>query len=225
MGFAVRPMRMDDIPQVQEIDKEAFPTSWPPTSFRRELQNHLARYLVAWELKPNEDPLESLVYPGGMPAGTPPHELAPLRWLRGLRDMVLGEPRLPVSTREPNLVGFAGLWFMVDEAHLVSIATRGSYRGKGIGELVLIGALELSLQKQCRYMTLEVRVSNTGAQALYDKYGFNRMGVRKGYYSDNNEDAYIMNTPGFSEDSYMSTFQQLKEAHRQKWGESVRLLG
>ena len=65
-------------------------------------------------------------------------------------------------------------------------------------------------------MTLEVRVSNRGAQSLYDKYGFKRAGVRKRYYLDNNEDAYIMTTESILSAEYKETFARLKGLHAQR---------
>jgi ribosomal-protein-alanine N-acetyltransferase len=75
------------------------------------------------------------------------------------------------------------------------------------------------MQLQAKLVTLEVRVSNTQAQALYEKYGFNRTGIRNRYYADNGENAFIMTTDTISSPAFQSHFNQLKQAHEQKWGE------
>ena len=87
------------------------------------------------------------------------------------------------------MAGFVGLWYVVDEAHIVSIGVRSEYRGLGLGEMLLIAAIEQTRQMKSRVMTLEVRMSNYVAQNLYKKYGFTKRGVRRGYYTDNREDA------------------------------------
>ena len=76
----------------------------------------------------------------------------------------------------------------------------------------MLGALELAIAQDCSACTLEVRVSNTVAQNLYVKWGFETKGVRKGYYLDNHEDAYIMTTPSLSADAYMELFNQRRAA-------------
>ncbi|MDO8491696.1 MAG: ribosomal protein S18-alanine N-acetyltransferase, partial [Dehalococcoidia bacterium] len=188
--YAVRPMELGDIPQVAEVDKESFPTMWPPVAYKRELtQNRLARYIVTYEVGAEAMP-EAAPSTGHDSRSGFSRLVSGVKTLFGGKD---GRAPEPPSPRQ-KLVGLAGLWFMVDEAHLTTIAVRGSYRRRGIGELLLISAIDLALERQCRFVTLEVRVSNKGAQALYEKYGFARTGLRRGYYTDNHEDALIMST-------------------------------
>lgn len=89
-------------------------------------------------------------------------------------------------------IGYAGMWTILDEAHITNIAVRQAYRGRSLGEKLLremmVWADELGMSR----MTLEVRISNHVAQSLYEKMGFQSVGIRKGYYSDNQEDAMIM---------------------------------
>jgi [ribosomal protein S18]-alanine N-acetyltransferase len=92
------------------------------------------------------------------------------------------------------IVGFAGIWLLVDEAHVTTFATRTAWRRQGIGERLLVALLDLSLARGAKEATLEVRPSNVPAKRLYEKYGFKVVGVRPRYYSDNNEDALIMTT-------------------------------
>jgi len=92
------------------------------------------------------------------------------------------------------IVGFAGIWLLVDEAHITTFATRPVWRRQGIGERLLVALMDLALARGAKEATLEVRPSNIPAKRLYEKYGFKVVGVRPRYYSDNNEDALIMTT-------------------------------
>jgi ribosomal-protein-alanine N-acetyltransferase len=97
-----------------------------------------------------------------------------------------------VARVEETLVGYAGMWIILDEAHITTIAVDPRYRGQHIGERLLVGLIDAAVDRGARWMTLEVRRSNVTAQALYKKYGFREIGTRKGYYSDNREDAIVM---------------------------------
>jgi ribosomal-protein-alanine N-acetyltransferase len=90
-----------------------------------------------------------------------------------------------------ELAGYAGVWIMIDEAHVTNIAVHDEYRGQKVGERLLQQLMALSRYLGALRMTLEVRVSNEIAQRLYKKHGFRAVGVRKQYYSDK-EDAIIM---------------------------------
>lgn len=95
-----------------------------------------------------------------------------------------------IVAKEGNtIVGFAGIWFSVDDAHITNIVVRKDFRNKGIGSLLLERLIELAKCKTA--LTLEVNVKNKIAQKLYLKYGFEILGIRKKYYDDI-EDAYIM---------------------------------
>ncbi|WP_433945662.1 ribosomal protein S18-alanine N-acetyltransferase [Paenibacillus sp. SN-8-1] len=89
-------------------------------------------------------------------------------------------------------IGYAGMWTVVDEAHVTNIAVRTAYRGQHLGERLMREMMLLAGRIGMTKMTLEARVSNTVAQSLYGKLGFRPVGLRKGYYSDNQEDALIM---------------------------------
>ena len=114
---------------------------------------------------------------------------------------------------------------MVDEAHVVSVGVRTSDRGRGIGELLLIGALERAMSRTAAVMTLEVRASNWVAINLYRKYGFEQRGVRKAYYVDNREDALIMTTEPILRPEYREFFVALEREHATRWGAAERDLG
>ncbi|WAA11342.1 ribosomal protein S18-alanine N-acetyltransferase [Fervidibacillus albus] len=91
-----------------------------------------------------------------------------------------------------KMVAYGGVWVIIDEAHITNIAVLPEFRGKKIGEKLLMKMLETVMVKGAKRATLEVRVSNIVAQNLYRKFGFVNGGIRKGYYSDNQEDALVM---------------------------------
>ena len=123
-------------------------------------------------------------------------------------------PSRPVATiQSPNLlsiIGFAGLWLMVDEAHITTIAMHPNFRRLGLGEFMLVSLIDISYNIGAKWVTLEVRVSNFTAQNLYRKYGFREAGLRHRYYSDNQEDALIMWTDEINSPGYKQKFQELK---------------
>jgi ribosomal-protein-alanine N-acetyltransferase len=187
-------MRETDIAQVMDIEREAFPSSWPQTAYRRELQNSAARYLVITEASDEPDT-------------QPPRGV----W-SAMRRIVGGEP----PHANERLLGFIGLWLMVGEAHVVTVAVREEYRRMGIGERLLIAAIELAREYDQELITLEVRASNDAAQRLYEKYGFDRAGLRVRYYSDNHEDAVIMTTPPIASPEFRVRYEGLKARHRER---------
>lgn len=100
--------------------------------------------------------------------------------------------RYLVAQLDNKIVGYVGVWFVVDEGHITNVAVHSDYRGKKIGDKLVKEMVELCKENNIIAMTLEVRASNTVAQNLYRKYGFKMGGIRKEYYSDNKEDAIIM---------------------------------
>jgi [ribosomal protein S18]-alanine N-acetyltransferase len=204
-------MSKKDVSQVTSIDHEAFPTMWPPVNFQHEMTNRLAHYVVACDgtrIISNPEPAKPAI------------QLVPVRSFLGIK--------WPFNTKSANsaveaekieyIHGFVGLWIMVDEAHIINIAVREACRGKGIGELLLISSIDVANKLKASIVTLEVRASNSVAQNLYTKYGFAKVGVRRGYYTDNKEDAFIMTTEIITSDSFKSQFQKLKETHFNKLG-------
>jgi ribosomal-protein-alanine N-acetyltransferase len=187
-----------DIPQVMDIERESFPAMWPQTAYKRELTNKIARYFVLAELR--DEPAITAAPP---PAGI---------WSAFRRAIAPEEPRLSSE----YLLGFIGVWLMVNEAHIVTVAVREECRRSGVGERLLIAATELAMDCDQEVVTLEVRASNEAAQLMYEKYGFDRVGLRKRYYTDNNEDAVLMTTPDLYLPAYRRLFDGLREQHRAK---------
>ncbi len=103
--------------------------------------------------------------------------------------------RYVVARAGDQVVGFAGVWMMVDDAHVTTFAVHPDWRRQAIGRQLLLNLAELSVAIGARRMTLEVRVSNGAAQALYRSFGFEIVGRRPRYYTDDGEDALIMTTP------------------------------
>ncbi|BAQ14954.1 putative ribosomal-protein-alanine acetyltransferase [Clostridium botulinum] len=98
-----------------------------------------------------------------------------------------------VLNEETNKVlGFAGMWLIIDECHITNIAVHPNYRGLGIGNILMNEIIDICKEHNLTGITLEVRESNTAAKNLYYKYGFKDSGIRKGYYADNNENALLM---------------------------------
>lgn len=100
--------------------------------------------------------------------------------------------RYIVAEIDGKVVGYVGVWFVLDEGHITNVAVHSDYRGKKIGDKLIKELVGLCKENNMSAITLEVRVSNIVAQNLYKKYGFKIGGIRKEYYSDNKEDAMIM---------------------------------
>jgi len=223
--YLLRPMTVLDIPCVAAIERESFPTTWPQTAYRHELQrNKLAAYLVVSEqtgcdVDAQPAAQDAPVRPSG---GEPSNTGSQLTRLgQRVRGLFGGSPRReppPLTAAAERVVGFVGLWFMVDEAHVVTIAVAEAYRRRGLGEMLLIAAIELAQRREQEVVTLECRVSNAPALALYEKYGFRRVGIRKRYYTDNNEDAAIMTTFPIRTEGFETELGRLRATHGARWG-------
>lgn len=119
-----------------------------------------------------------------------------------------GMARYLVLEREGELVGFAGAWLMVDQAHVVTVAVLPDARRRGYGRLLLHELLALSQREGMTDATLEVRPSNAAARELYREYGFYEVGERKRYYGDG-EDALVLTTEAFDSVAYRERHERL----------------
>ena len=106
-----------------------------------------------------------------------------------------------------SLVGYAGSWQVIDEAHITTIAIKPELMRKKIGEALLNKIINDCYKNEIKYITLEVRASNLAAIGLYEKYGFKSLGTRKGYYQNNNEDALIMWTENIFWDKFKLQYE------------------
>ena len=119
-----------------------------------------------------------------------------------------------------KLIGYAGCWQILEEAHITNIAVDIDYRRKYIGEALLRQIIQCCYEEKIKYITLEVRVSNEPAIKLYEKYGFKSLGLRKGYYQNNNEDALIM----WTENIFYDKFKLGYEKNIKALGEKINIL-
>jgi ribosomal-protein-alanine N-acetyltransferase len=192
-------MALEDIQQVLEVDRESYTLPWPASAYRREiLHNRSAQYIVLREMAEGEE--------HQAPADAEQKPRLPLPFFRWTR------PSDGRQGRGGHITGYAGMWLMVDEAHITTIAVRAARRGRSFGELLLASLIEAAIGTGARRVTLEVRVSNETAQSLYRKYGFRQEGLRRRYYSDNNEDAYIMTTDSIRDPAYRQNFESLVQS-------------
>jgi [ribosomal protein S18]-alanine N-acetyltransferase len=119
----------------------------------------------------------------------------PVPWSRAAFENELEENELAyylVAELDGVVVGYCGMWLILDEAHLTNVAVLSEHRGKGIGHSLLNTLIGCAKIKGATCMTLEVRKSNAGAQRLYSRMGFVPRGLRRQYYTDTQEDALIM---------------------------------
>jgi ribosomal-protein-alanine N-acetyltransferase len=110
-----------------------------------------------------------------------------------------------------EVVAYAGMWMMVDEAHVTTFAVHPRWRRQRIGERLLLTLLDLARGRRAPEATLEVRLSNLPARRLYEKYGFRPVGLRPRYYSDDNEDALIMTTESLDTPRMQARIERLRE--------------
>lgn len=94
---------------------------------------------------------------------------------------------------QKKVVGYVGVWIMYDQAQITTLGVDCSYQRQGIGQRLMEYAIDFACQHACEMMSLEVRISNQSALHLYQKLGFEIVALRKDYYQDNHEDAYLMN--------------------------------
>jgi ribosomal-protein-alanine N-acetyltransferase len=181
--YKVEPMRWDDVPQVMTIERKSFTLPWSDYTYRHEiLENRNAHYFVARRMDQRA-------------------VSKPASWWGRL---------FKRETKAP-IVGYGGFWIVIDEAHISTIASDIQWRGHGIGELMLLAMIDRSIELGAHEVTLEVRVSNTVAQSLYRKYGFEVVGRRPGYYRDNNEDANLMTVSSVHTTEYQARLKALRE--------------
>jgi ribosomal-protein-alanine N-acetyltransferase len=117
-----------------------------------------------------------------------------------------------VARHGDRVVGYGGMWLMVDEAHITTFAIHPAWRRRRIGERLLLAFLDIAIDRSAHEATLEVRLSNLAARRLYEKYGFRPVGLRPRYYSDDNEDALIMTTEPLAEPRMRERIARLREA-------------
>ena len=218
LPVTIRRLRVDDIDQVVVIEKEAFSPLWVSSSFKRDLNNKRVNYLVACfdeEVSPEEILAEIDSDRPAQDEEPPPPKL----WTRVLGRLGFSSNDGPSAVDDVfNIAGYVSVWYQGDEAHITEIAVKETLRGRGVGELLLIGSLKAAIEHGSKVMTLEARVSNFIAHRLYQKYHFKSVGIRKAYYSDNREDAVIMTTSPIDTSEYDTLFAGLQSTYQSRWG-------
>lgn len=197
-------MGQEDILPVTEIDHEAFPSQWPPINYKHELRNKMSHYIVACDESISVELPEVKNHSAISLAGLTSK-------IKGFFSSNAASPKISNPRTSHHIIGFTGFWVLADEAHIIGIAVREGYRRQGIGELMLISAIEMAGKLKARAVTLEVRESNSIAQNLYNKYAFSKVGIRKGYYLDNREDGVIMTTHNIRAAEFQQHLEQCKE--------------
>jgi [ribosomal protein S18]-alanine N-acetyltransferase len=176
LPYALEPMRLDHVPTISSIERSVFTTPWSEEAFRQEVTFHEAATYLV------------LCYTD--------RKVLETRF-----------PRRPWSGREDkSIIGYGGVWLILEQAHVSTLAIRPRWRGKSLGELLFAALIEKAMEAQASTVTLEVRVSNLIAQNLYAKYGLEVVGRRPRYYPDNQEDAWIMCSPPLHDDAYRRAF-------------------
>lgn len=122
-----------------------------------------------------------------------------------------------------ELTGYSGCWQILEEAHITNVSVSPDFRRNHIGEALLTAIIKSCYKEMIKYITLEVRVSNEPAIKLYEKYGFQSLGIRKGYYQDNNEDALIMWTENIFYDKFKNIYEQNLKSLEEKAGITYKL--
>lgn len=200
--YVIEPMIEDDVDEVGGVERRCFTNPWPLSAYRRELKNPAQNVYIV--LRDDPDASEEV--------GEQEVDLIRVRpgSRRSRRSIFWQLGRRAAKDTPPPIIGFAGMWSLYDEAHVTTIGVVPDYRGRGLGELLFLAMIDEAMRRGVTWLTLEVRVSNASAQALYAKYGFTVQGRRPRYYSDNNEDAFVMWSESLKKPEYVSKIESLR---------------
>jgi len=203
--YVIEPMVQDDVDEVGEVERLCFTNPWPLSAYRRELRNPDQNFYIVLRDDPAADEADHHGEPRSF-NGTSGLARSTTRRPRrfAFRDLV----RRGESRPHPPIIGFAGMWTLHDEAHVTTIGVIPTYQGRGLGEVLFLALIDEAIRRRVTWVTLEVRVSNIGAQGLYRKYGLTIQGRRPRYYSDNNEDAFIMWSGSLKDEQYLAQIEQ-----------------
>ena len=141
-NLEIREFNINDIEELYEVELTSFTDPWSKESFKDELNNEIAHYLV--------------------------------------------------GSINNKVVAYIGAWFILDEAHITNVAVKSDFRRQKIAKQLITAFIVLAKKHQITSITLQERASNIPAQSLYQQFGFEKQGLRKRYYADNNEDAIMM---------------------------------
>ena len=127
-------------------------------------------------------------------------------------------PTFKGSELDPSIIGYGGMWRMYDEAHVTTIGVRRDLQHRGHGRVLFAGLVQAAYDMGAKWVTLEVRTSNENAMKMYDAFGFKVIGRRKGYYTDNGEDAIVM----WSDSIHSPRFRKAYESNLERIEADVR---
>jgi ribosomal-protein-alanine N-acetyltransferase len=200
----VMPMTPDDLDEIMPLERQCFADPWTRRMYLSDLtQNEMATYLIIRQGDGETGRWGDGETRGRGDAETRRHgDTETRRW--GDAEMQRREEGQAVEDEfavSPNLrvpvspvLAYGGLWLMVDEAHIATIASHPDWRGCGLGQWLLLALLDAAIARGAVCSTLEVRAGNLPAQRLYEKLGYETVGMRRRYYRDG-EDGLIMTTP------------------------------
>jgi len=115
-----------------------------------------------------------------------------------------------VGRYDGRVVAYGGIWVILEDSHVTTLAVDPEYRGRGFGEVLLLRLIDEAVDRGAAWITLEVRESNAVAQRLYRKYGFTTVTMRTGYYTDDNESALIMWAGSLRSELYRNRLRVLR---------------
>ena len=213
--YRLRTASVNDIDKLTELEREVFPTLWPPINFAREIKKPTQAVLV----------VSVRSGPASLDPAEPTGSLVE-KVVDGIKTLATSGTPLKTAfdaggqQNEGRIAGWAIVWFVAGEAHIASIGVSAADRRRGVGELLVLGTIDAATSNDCDELTLEVRKSNEAAHALYRKYGFRVVGERKAYCLDNNEDALIMTTPDIREPNYAASLTNLAAEHAHRWAQT-----
>ena len=193
-----------DVREMTGLLREVFPDFNSPISYSRDVRrDDMAHILAVRKLTPAEMTSKTRERSGLWQA------------VENFRDSIpfIGRSAEAVSHDDERIAGMISIWIVMDQAHITAIATSPHERRRGVGGLLMVLAINEAIDRGAEVATLEVRKSNTRAQALYKRFGFTETGVRHKYYADNKEDALIMSTPNIHRAEFRRLFQRQVDEH------------
>lgn len=197
-------MGPQDIDEVARIERRSFSSPWPMAAYRRELRRTEQNTYLVLRTDPDAHPEDER---GGVRAHLP----------------FAGLLRRDPGADAHRIAGFAGMWQLYDEAHVTTIAVDPELRGRGFGEALFVALLAEATKRGTTWLSLEVRVSNRVAQRLYEKYELTTYSRRKGYYTNDGEDALVMWSRSLRDPAYVARLNALRDRLQRKLGDAVDL--
>jgi [ribosomal protein S18]-alanine N-acetyltransferase len=184
----LQPLSPSEVTAAVDLDRRCLGGLWTENGYQREIDS------------PNSDLFGLYLCP------SPPEQSAQANLTGAVPNPQL--PRSQPGHQEPLLIGLACVWAILNEAHITLLAVDANYRGQGLGQTLLYALLASAHQRQMEWATLEVRVSNQPAILLYQKFGFEQVGQRPGYYQDTGEAALILWRKGLQKPSFQTCLHQ-----------------